>query len=69
MGAAMRELRTAVMILVEASWQEADGTAFAVPARMEDKSASGACIRMKGNEPQRPLAFRTVLRYLQVLSA
>jgi hypothetical protein len=49
MGAAMRELRTAVMILVEASWQEADGTAFAVPARMEDKSASGACIRMKAS--------------------
>jgi hypothetical protein len=42
----MREPRSAVMILVEVSWQE-NGTWQVTPARMEDKSASGACIRFK----------------------
>jgi hypothetical protein len=43
----MREPRSAVMILVEVSWQDQNGTWQATPARMEDKSASGACIRFK----------------------
>jgi hypothetical protein len=47
MGTAMRELRTAVMVLLEVSWQDTNGTAHSVPARMEDKSTSGACIRIK----------------------
>ncbi len=47
MSAAMRELRSAVMILVEASWEDPSGTPQSVAARMEDKSASGACIRVK----------------------
>ncbi|MFZ0201859.1 MAG: hypothetical protein WB523_23170 [Candidatus Sulfotelmatobacter sp.] len=43
----MRELRSAVMILVEASWEDESGAVKAIPARMEDRSASGACIRVK----------------------
>jgi hypothetical protein len=43
----MREPRSAVMILVEVSWQDQNGTWQVTPARMEDKSASGACIRFK----------------------
>jgi hypothetical protein len=39
--------RTAVMILVEASWEDQSGTLRTVPARMENKSAGGACIRVK----------------------
>jgi hypothetical protein len=35
------------MILVEVSWENQDGTLQTVPARMEDKSARGACIRVK----------------------
>jgi hypothetical protein len=42
-----REPRIAVMILVEASWQEPSGMLLTVPARMEDKSANGACIRLR----------------------
>jgi hypothetical protein len=42
-----REPRIAVMILVEASWQDPSGTVLTVPARMEDKSVSGACIRLR----------------------
>jgi hypothetical protein len=42
-----REPRIAVMILVEASWQDQTGILLTVPARMEDKSAGGACIRLK----------------------
>jgi hypothetical protein len=42
-----REPRIAVMILAEASWQDANGIVLTVPARMEDKSASGACIRLR----------------------
>lgn len=47
MGTAMRELRTAVMVLLEVSWQDTNGISHTVPARMEDRSASGACIRIK----------------------
>src|ERR1700722_656672 len=43
----MREPRTAVMTMVEASWQEESGTLRTVPACMEIKSAGGACIRLK----------------------
>lgn len=43
----MYELRTAVMILVEASWRDENGASRTSPARMEDKSAGGACIRLK----------------------
>jgi hypothetical protein len=57
MGTAMRELRTAVMILVQVSWQTPAGDMEAVPARMEDKSANGACIRIKT-----PIAVGTRLR-------
>jgi hypothetical protein len=43
----MYELRAAVMILVEASWEAKNGTLQKVPARMEDKSTGGACLRLK----------------------
>ncbi len=43
----MPEPRTAVMILVEASWADQTGALQAVPACMEDKSTGGACIRIK----------------------
>jgi hypothetical protein len=43
----MHEPRAAVMILVEASWRDQSGAVQAVPARMENKSAGGACIRVK----------------------
>ena len=47
MGSAMRELRTAVMILVDVSWEGHDGVPRNSAARMEDKSPSGACLRIK----------------------
>jgi hypothetical protein len=47
MSSAAREYRTAVMTWVEASWEDPGGTLQAVHARMEDKSPSGACIRVK----------------------
>jgi hypothetical protein len=47
MSGVMHEPRTAVMILVEASWKDGSGALQAVPARMENKSAGGACIRIK----------------------
>ena len=47
MSAAVPELRKPVMTLVEALWEDRDGTSHTVPARMEDKSAGGACIRIK----------------------
>ncbi len=47
MNVVMHEPRTAVMISVEASWKDQSGTLQAVPARMEDKSSGGACIRVK----------------------
>src|SRR5450631_1865323 len=40
----MLEPRTPVMILVEASWEDQNGTPRVVPAQMEDKSDGGACI-------------------------
>ena len=43
----MHDPRTAVMIVVEVSWQDPSGTLMAVPARMENRSAGGACIRVK----------------------
>jgi hypothetical protein len=42
----MPEFRTAVMTLVEASWEDQNGAVRSMPARMEDKSAGGACIRI-----------------------
>jgi hypothetical protein len=47
MSAAVPEFRTPVMTLVEASWEDPSGALQTVPARMEDKSAGGACIRVK----------------------
>jgi len=47
MSAAVRENRTAVMTWVEASWEDPSGTVQTAAARMEDKSPSGACIRIK----------------------
>jgi hypothetical protein len=47
MSATMRELRTAVLTLVEASWEDQSGNLQTVAARTEDKSVSGACIRIK----------------------
>jgi hypothetical protein len=44
---AIPEPRTAAMILVEASWQDQNGTLQTARARMENTSASGACIRLK----------------------
>lgn len=41
------ELRTPVITLVEVSWEDPGGTLQTVPARMENKSAGGACIRVK----------------------
>jgi hypothetical protein len=47
MSVAVPEFRTPVMTLVEASWEDPSGASQTVPARMEDKSAGGACIRVK----------------------
>jgi hypothetical protein len=47
MSAVVREFRTRVMTLVEASWQDPSGALQSLPARMEDKSLGGACIRVK----------------------
>jgi hypothetical protein len=47
MSGATPEPRTAVMILVEASWLDNAGTLRSLTARMENRSAHGACIRMK----------------------
>lgn len=41
------ERRTAVMILVEASWEDQSGTLVEACVRMENKSVSGACLRTK----------------------
>ena len=41
------EPRTAVMILVEASWKDQSGTVRRERTRMENTSNSGACIRVK----------------------
>ncbi|MHB8215083.1 MAG: hypothetical protein ACYDDS_03290 [Candidatus Sulfotelmatobacter sp.] len=42
----MPEPRSLVMTVVEVSWEDPGGTLQTVPARMEDRSASGACIRI-----------------------
>jgi hypothetical protein len=42
----MPDFRTAVMTLVEASWEDESGALRTAPARMEDKSTGGACIRI-----------------------
>jgi hypothetical protein len=55
----MHELRTPVMIRVEASWEDKSGTLQTVPARVDDKSVGGACIRIKT-----PVAVGTKLRIL-----
>jgi hypothetical protein len=47
MAAGMAELRTPVMILVDVSWLDTAGVLQKCRACMEDKSASGACIRVK----------------------
>lgn len=47
MGVAIPEFRKPVMTWVEASWEDPSGAWHKVPARMEDKSAGGACIRLK----------------------
>ena len=43
----MPEPRTAVMILVEATWEDQSGRVQTARARMENRSAGGACIRLK----------------------
>ncbi len=47
MRGATPEPRTAVKILVEASWRDHAGSLQVAPAWMEDKSSGGACIRLK----------------------
>jgi hypothetical protein len=48
MAAAMPEMRTVVMIMVDVSWHDPGGGALQTArARMEDKSAGGVCIRSK----------------------
>jgi hypothetical protein len=42
----MPDFRTAVMTLVEASWEDESGALRTAPACMEDKSIGGACIRI-----------------------
>lgn len=42
----MPDFRTAVMTLVEASWEDQSGALRTAPACMEDKSTGGACIRI-----------------------
>jgi hypothetical protein len=43
----MPEFRMPVMTLVEASWEDQSGASQTAAARMEDRSAGGACIRIK----------------------
>ena len=47
MSSVRAELRTAVIAMVEVSWQERDGSLMDSHARVEDRSPSGACIRVK----------------------
>jgi hypothetical protein len=49
MSTPVPEPRTAVMIRVEVSWADSAGNIRSLPARMEDKSPSGACLRV--NQP------------------
>jgi hypothetical protein len=46
MSGVMPEPRTAVMILMEASWADQSGTLQTVSAQMVNKSSMGACIRV-----------------------
>ncbi|MFY9949296.1 MAG: hypothetical protein WAK27_11395 [Candidatus Sulfotelmatobacter sp.] len=57
MSTAAREIRIAVMMLAEVSWEDATGKLQSASARLEDKSQSGACIRMK-----KPVEVGTKLR-------
>ena len=41
------ELRTALFAMAEVSWEDQNGTSHDAPGRFEDRSASGACIRVK----------------------
>jgi hypothetical protein len=47
MSTPVREARIAVMILVEALWEDGAGKTHSISGRMEDKSLSGACLRVK----------------------
>src|SRR5579863_150788 len=47
MSGATPEPRTAVMILVEATWEDQSGAPQAAPGCMENKSAGGVCVRLK----------------------
>src|SRR5581483_12101543 len=47
MGASMHDPRKAVMIVALASWQDPSGVLQTVPARIEDRSLGGACLRLK----------------------
>jgi hypothetical protein len=49
MSTPVPEPRTAVMIRVEVSWEDSAGNVRSLPARMEDKSPRGACLRV--NKP------------------
>jgi len=40
------EPRTPVMIMVEASWEDQNGTIQTTRARIENKSSGGACVRL-----------------------
>jgi hypothetical protein len=42
-----KEARTAVMIMVKASWEDQSGTLHTCSARMENRSSGGACIRLR----------------------
>jgi hypothetical protein len=45
-GEVMLEQRSAVMVLVDASWEDQNGTLQTTRARMENRSTSGACVRV-----------------------
>src|SRR5271166_4722257 len=47
MSGGTAEPRVAVMILVEATWEDQSGTVHSSPARMENRSTHGACIRIR----------------------
>jgi primosomal replication protein N len=47
MSGVICEPRIAVMILVKASWENEAGMLQTVPARIEDRSSGGACLRLK----------------------
>ncbi len=47
MSGVICEPRIAVMILVKASWENETGVLQNVPARIEDRSSVGACLRLK----------------------